>query len=507
MEAWSGDIIFVAGGPAGLETVQPQDDWLLDKDPETTCCLTKFGSNADREIVMGIKPGATDGEGFFPHAIAMAINTLATKTTEVTWTANSNYVGIGLVVAVTLQYRIGDTGDWTNVEGSLKQGVNRLDETFAHNLPEECDDKELVQLRWLYYFEGDESADVQNGVFINILNISVVALEKPGTTPPPIANFSSVKNDREVTFLNNSQNGPFTAFSWSFGDGASSIEEDPIHNYSNDGEFEVCLAVTNDAGVDTFCKLINVLDLSPEPKADFDYSVDNTTATFTNNTEVETLGSFSWDFGDGNTETEEWEPQHTFAANGSYNVCLSVTNENGSDTICKLVKTQTSSGPGPVADFSYISLDLVFEFTNQSQNGPFDEVTWEFGDGETSTESNPNHYYATAGDYNVCLKLVNSEGTDSTCKTVQASTTSTSIISIGKGKLELYPNPANDILNFNGKFKQNSNIEIINAQGRMVKTFNGATENQIIISDLSPGIYFIRIVSDTGLFTNQFIKN
>jgi PKD repeat protein len=504
MSAWAGNNIFVAGGPAGTESEQPIGDWGLNKDPETTCCLTTFGSNVDKEIVMGIKPGATDGEGFYPHAIAMAINTLATKTTEVTWTANSNYVGIGLVVTVTLQYRIGDTGDWTNVEGSLKQGVNRLDETFTHNLPEECDDKELVQLRWLYYFEGDESADVQNGVFINILNISVVALEKPGTTPPPIVDFSFIKNDLEVSFFNKTQNDPLTSILWEFGDGSTSTEEDPIHNYLLNGEYEVCLTASNDAGTDSFCKKLNVIDLTPSPVADFEFLVEEFTVTFTNNTSVETLDSFRWDFGDGSSDTEVWAPQYTYSSQGEYDVCLFVYNENGSDKICKVVKAPNSGGSGPAADFNYTSNGLVFNFTNQSQNGPFDEINWDFGDGNTSANSNPNNIYQTPGSYLVCLELTNTAGTDSICKTVEAEVTSISYFH-NILNLEVYPNPADLYITLPYGIENAKNVEIINATGKIV-SLQDVENHQLNVAQLPLGFYLIKIKSQDKMYLGKFIK-
>jgi len=70
------------------------------------------------------------------------------------------------------------------------------------------------------------------------------------------------------------------------------------------------------------------------PTASFSVRVDGNSATFTN-TSVN-ADSYSWDFGDGNTSTEE-SPTHTFAGDGSYNVVLTATNAEGNTTASNTV--------------------------------------------------------------------------------------------------------------------------------------------------------------------------
>jgi len=65
---------------------------------------------------------------------------------------------------------------------------------------------------------------------------------------PPIAN-------RPIQF--NSYTSGAQHYAWSFGDGTGSAEEDPIHLYTRSGSFQVCLIVTNDACLDTVCKMID----------------------------------------------------------------------------------------------------------------------------------------------------------------------------------------------------------------------------------------------------------
>lgn len=66
----------------------------------------------------------------------------------------------------------------------------------------------------------------------------------------------------------------------------------------------------------------------------------------------------------------------------------------------------------PVASFQYeVSLDnyLQVTFTNYSQHA--ESYSWNFGDGNTSTEKDPVHIYGAAGSFTVVLTATNSEGT------------------------------------------------------------------------------------------------
>ncbi len=80
---------------------------------------------------------------------------------------------------------------------------------------------------------------------------------------------------------------------------------------------------------------------------DFSFDVDDFTVTFTNESTDAT--SYSWDFGDGNTSTEE-NPTHTYAAEGAYDVVLEGTGATGSKEVTKTVTISlnpTAVAPAP----------------------------------------------------------------------------------------------------------------------------------------------------------------
>ncbi|MBN8650485.1 MAG: PKD domain-containing protein [Cytophagales bacterium] len=63
---------------------------------------------------------------------------------------------------------------------------------------------------------------------------------------PPTASFTYEADGREVTFTNTSSNG--STFLWTFGDGSTSTEKDPVHTYSVYGDYTVTLEVKGDGG-------------------------------------------------------------------------------------------------------------------------------------------------------------------------------------------------------------------------------------------------------------------
>jgi PKD repeat protein len=73
------------------------------------------------------------------------------------------------------------------------------------------------------------------------------------------------------------------------------------------------------------------------PVADFNYAAGaGGMVTFTDATDGYP-DTYFWDFGDGSTSNAP-NPTHTYTANGTYNVCLTVTNAGGSDTYCESVQ-------------------------------------------------------------------------------------------------------------------------------------------------------------------------
>lgn len=126
------------------------------------------------------------------------------------------------------------------------------------------------------------------------------------------------------------------------------------------------------------------------------------------------IASYAWNFGDGNNSTDA-SPQHTYQNAGNYTVQLSVTDANGkTDSVTGQV--QVSTAAPPVADFDVSGTGLVKQFTEMSQMGAgaISAYAWDFGDGNSSNQQNPEHTYTSAGTYTVELTVTDANGNSDT---------------------------------------------------------------------------------------------
>jgi len=159
-------------------------------------------------------------------------------------------------------------------------------------------------------------------------------------------------------------------------------------------------------------------------QAEFNWEqIPNTLTVHFNSTSTSEHGivSYQWFFGDGQ-QGDGQNPNHTYAEAGTYNVCLVITDEVGCiDETCHMVTVAPVSN-NCQANFSWeqIPNTLTVHFNNTSTS-EHDIVSyqWFFGDGQQGDGQNPNHTYAEAGTYNVCLVITDAVGCiDETCHMV-----------------------------------------------------------------------------------------
>lgn len=221
---------------------------------------------------------------------------------------------------------------------------------------------------------------------------------------------------------------------WTFGDGQTSAEQNPVHPYPVAGTYEVCLVIEhNDSGyycIDSICKTVIIPD-SLNCEADYTYHQSNTNPLEISffDQSVGDITSWEWDFGDGTISHEE-NPVHIFPEPAKYMVCLEVSNQDTAQHcfhfLCKNIDLSDTvfchSDFSAMADSSSNEMYRFF-FTDESLGYP-DSWLWDFGDGNTSHERNPSHTYAEPGTYEVCLNTWNSNYpncNDTYCKLVKSS--------------------------------------------------------------------------------------
>ncbi|MFC2107443.1 PKD domain-containing protein, partial [Bacteroidota bacterium] len=153
-----------------------------------------------------------------------------------------------------------------------------------------------------------------------------------------------------ICFINNSILGvrplpsgcySSAAYLWTFGDGNTSTEFEPCHNYSTPGEYEIVLYSTDYCGTDSDTVTVLVIGTHaefiadtacfgfPTQFTDLSYSYSDSTYTPDPNFPIT---NWSWDFGDGSPLSSDTNPSHTYANSGYFQVSLTVSNDYGCDS-------------------------------------------------------------------------------------------------------------------------------------------------------------------------------
>ncbi len=141
-------------------------------------------------------------------------------------------------------------------------------------------------------------------------------------------------------------NGDIAFWHWDFGDGSSSEEQNPSHEYSLNGLYNVTLSVEDTANncTSSVTRIVEV-DYHPDCKAEFSYLLDSLSSRrnhfyFTNNSTIQFPGETTWSFGDGE-EVINWETNHVYDVGGTYDVCLNIKDQFGycDVTVCTTIET------------------------------------------------------------------------------------------------------------------------------------------------------------------------
>lgn len=123
----------------------------------------------------------------------------------------------------------------------------------------------------------------------------------------------------------------------------------------------------------------------------------------------ENSDSYFWDFGDG-TKSEEYAPNHSYLNTGTFNISLVASSDGSSSTMTKKGFITVIAEAEAKASF-FTQNVLVYKgtqvyFENTSQNAT--QFKWTFGDGNSTSVSDPVHVYSSLGSYSVTLMASNS---------------------------------------------------------------------------------------------------
>jgi PKD repeat protein len=199
-----------------------------------------------------------------------------------------------------------------------------------------------------------------------------------------------------VSFTNVSQHA--TSYLWDFGNGASSVQTNPVYTYTTPGIYTVTLFAFR-----TGChniKTINQAFIVSSPAVNFTVTQSGSciplTASFAS--QAPAAISWFWDFGDGNTSTLE-NPVHNYTSAPVSGVSLTITDSSGCEG--KIIKPLNYFNANFSASVTAGCVPFTTLFTPLINNA--NSYYWDFGDGNTSTLSNPAHTFSSGGIYDVTL--------------------------------------------------------------------------------------------------------
>ncbi len=291
---------------------------------------------------------------------------------------------------------------------------------------------------------------------------------------------------------------------WDFGNGDTSVLQNPAYVYNDPGTYTVSLTVTGPGGTDTHTKTDYIDVQYPAPTAGFTaVPTSGPPPLLVEFTDMSagTVTSWSWDFGDGNTSMVQ-NPNHTYLNPGTYTVSLTVSGPGGNDIETKTDYINVSNLP-PTADFTGNPTSgffpLLVNFTDQTSGG-VTSWKWYFGDGNTSATQHPAHTYTSSGQYTVSLLASGPGGNDSIAKENYI-TVMVGIEEYSSDILKVYPNPCHDYLILKSDISIHS-VKIADLIGNIVFQdqfeCQGPCEQKLSVIDLHPGIYFCNIILENN---------
>ncbi len=254
---------------------------------------------------------------------------------------------------------------------------------------------------------------VKSGTEESSFTQKIMVYEEP-TAKFSLSGFTGCINS-SFQFVDESEaSAAISNYTWSFGDGNGSTQKNPNHTYIEAGKYSIGLTILDDHGCKATENFIDYLEVSAPLVLDVTASSTQScsaplTTTFASSVSGGTAESYSWSFGDGESSDEK-NPQHTYTADGSYDVILSATTSTGCEnsvTKNKFININTFEADFSITGALCTNSEITF---NGTGNTPVASWEWNFGDGTTGSGATAVKTYTADGTYTVKLTATNEIG-------------------------------------------------------------------------------------------------
>ncbi len=236
------------------------------------------------------------------------------------------------------------------------------------------------------------------------------------------ASSTSICAGEAITFTSTSTGSNITTYTWNFGNGETSNQQNPVYTYPNPGTYTVTLAIQNSGGQADAEVKTGFITVNDAPNPLFSVAGNSCTVpinvTFSNTTNPLSGNDYEWNFGNGTNSTAAQPTAVNYTAAGSYTVTLKATN---TATGCTKTYTQSLNISDFQADFTtptQVCAGSSVQFTDNSSAGA-NVWLWNADVAGTSTTQNPTFVFPTAGTYTISLTSMNNV---SGCSATQSKT-------------------------------------------------------------------------------------
>lgn len=310
--------------------------------------------------------------------------------------------------------------------------------------------------------------------------------------------FSSSGDDLSFSFDNTSaDNSMTTNYYWDFGDGNTSTEVHPEHEYAEPGTYQVCLTTENECGATTQCNdvmaTVSALQLSGEHTNVSCYGGHNGTISLV----VEGgLGMYEYAWNESDLTGQSLNGLMA----GNYSVTVTDQNNNSNELSFTLTEPTQIVVFGETTASTDSPANGTIEIAIAGGVAPY-EIVWEDGSSETErTDLAPGMYLAKITDANGC-EVVSAWEVELISRTNEVR---------GLADLTIHPNPASSQLTIEGRFDKTTSYEIylVNALGQkeaLTKEISDVIEQKVNVSQFPAGLYSVELRVGKQVSTRKLV--